>query len=91
MLKNKLSTIQQEIAVFPKNIQQIYNEMKNLGPKGLLKVFWTDLFANRTFSQWLYLISLSFIIPISIEYWVNGTIVDPISLWYYLCYLGCRR
>lgn len=80
MLKNKLSTIQQEIAVFPKNIQQIYNEMKNLGPKGLLKIFWTDLFANRTFSQWLYLISLSFIIPISIEYWVNGTIVDPISL-----------
>ena len=39
MLKNKLSTIQQESAVFPKNIQRIYNEMKNLGLKGLLKVF----------------------------------------------------
>lgn len=68
------------IKEIPQNLKLIFDTAKNLGFKKVMKIMYDDLFGNRTLIQWLYLLSLSFILPIGIEFWVNGMIKDPISL-----------
>lgn len=51
----------------PKNSKAIYQAAKNQGFVGLLKVIWDDLFANRTWKGWVYLIALS-AVPFILEF-----------------------
>lgn len=78
--KNFVMNFVNECKDVPANMAKLSAKAKEMGLKGVAKATFDDLFANRSFLQWLYLITLSFIIPIGMEFWVNGRIKDPISL-----------
>lgn len=78
--KQSFTNFSNEWKSVPKTLQLLGQKMKQLGFKGCMKAIFDDLFANRTVGQWLYLITLSFIIPLGIEFWVKGKITDPVSL-----------
>ena len=53
------------------NFKWLWQEGKKLGFWGILKALWEDLVKNRSLSQWLYLLALSF--PTLVLEFIGGT------------------
>ena len=53
------------------NFKWLWQEGKKLGFWGILQALWEDLVKNRSLSQWLYLLALSF--PTLVLEFIGGT------------------
>lgn len=79
LIKHFRNSFNSNIDDFKETSNLLITKAKEQGFSNIMKAVYSDLF-DRSLSAWLYLITLAFIIPIGIEFWVNGTIKDPVSL-----------
>ena len=78
-LQTKLKNIKITLGEMSGGYRRMVAAMADLGFSGTMKAIWNDLFANRSFAQWLYLLVLGSF-PIWLELIYEHRIVDWVGM-----------